>query len=125
MSPAPQTFPVVATKDEDEFVIGIVCLQVLQGSPRIRRLGERKFILLRNKTRFVSQSLLYEMVSLLSIREGFINLERILGTDHKPYLIETLVLKHPFAYSNVSVMNGIKRPPKKSYSHTINKRVTR
>ena len=125
MSPALQALPIVTTKYEDKLVIGIVGLQVLQSGPRIRRLRERKFVILCNKTWFVSQCLLYKMVSLLSIREGSANLERVLWTDHKPHFIEMLVFKHPFAYGNMSVMNGIKRTPKKSYSHTINKRMMR
>jgi hypothetical protein len=125
MSPALQALPVVTTKDEDKLVIGIVGLQVLQSGPRIRRLRERELIILRYKTWFVSQCLLYKMVSLLSIREGSANLERVLRTDHKPHFIETLVFKHPFADGNMSVMDGVKGTSKKSYSHTINKRVIR
>jgi hypothetical protein len=68
MSPALQALPIVTTKDEDKLVIGIVGLQVLQSGPRIRRLRERELIILRYKTWFVSQCLLYKMVSLLSIR---------------------------------------------------------
>ena len=74
MPPALQAFPVVATDDEDEFVIGIIRLQMLQSGPRIGRLGEGEFIILRYKTWFVSQCLLYKMVSLLSIRKGFVDL---------------------------------------------------
>jgi hypothetical protein len=74
MSPALQALPIVTTKDEDKLVIGIVGLQVLQSGPRIRRLGERKFVILCNKTWFVSQCLFHEMVPLLSIRKGFVDL---------------------------------------------------
>ena len=125
MPPALQAFPVVATDDEDEFVIGIIRLQMLQSGPRIGRLGEGDFIILCYKTRFVSKSLLHQEKPFLGIGKGPVNLERVLRTDHKPYLIETLVFKHPFAYGNMSVMNGIKGTPKKSYSHTINERITR
>ena len=125
MSPTCHTLPVVATNDEDKFVIWKVGFQVLERVPRIRRLGEGKLIIFCHETRLIGKSLLYQMVSLLGIGKSIANLERVLWTHHKPYLIETLVLKHPFAYGNVSVMNGIKRPPKKSYSHTINKRMLR
>jgi hypothetical protein len=74
MSPTCHALPVVATNDEDKFVIREVGFQVLERVPRIRRLGEGELIIFCHETRLIGKSLLYQMVSLLGIRKGFVDL---------------------------------------------------
>ena len=115
VAPPLEGLEVVGAHDKAELLVAVFVAEVGEGKHGVGGYGEMEFDVAGTHAVVVVDGEADHLQPLLVGEEGFAFLERVLGRDDKPHLVEVAMGKHGITDDEVPDMDGVERAEEKTY----------